>query len=100
MLDVYDQGKSQCQYCSSFLLQMASSIGGVAAAKILLTAPTFQSGFEKFWEALRLDLSMEARILNPKCASLFANDELAEARNRLASVGYAVDNDVARGYVD
>ncbi len=46
-------------------------------------------GFTALWEAGRLDLSLEALIVeNPKYHALFRDDEVAEMRAALGKVGY------------
>ena len=60
--------------------------GGVEAAR--RTVQDMTPTFEKLWEAKRLDLTVEAVVLDPQWAELFAPEDLAIARQRLVDVGY------------
>lgn len=66
---------------------MVAEHGGVETARRLIRGSA-TSGFEALWEIKRLDLSVEALILNPKWLSLFSPDELKMARKRLRAYGY------------
>jgi len=90
MVDVYERAKSECAYDARLFKTMVLTMGGVAAAKKLLSAPRIQSGYENLWMLGRLDITMEARILKPKYEDLFEPGELKEARIRLESVGYDI----------
>jgi HNH endonuclease len=89
MLDLYDDAKAELNYRASRLLQTVRSDGGVAAAKTWLAKnsnPT--EGFERLYREKRLDLSVEAIVLNPRWSGLFLPSELESARARLDEYGY------------
>ena len=67
---------------------MVNESGGLGAAKRLLNAPDVSDGFRRLWEAKRLDLTVEAVVLQDKWASLFTPEELSSARQRLEDLGY------------
>lgn len=90
MEDVYVRAKKECNHDAKLFRLMIGPGRGVQAAKNLLTAPRVQSGFEKLWRKGRLEITMEARILNPKYAELFEFEELREARIRLETAGYDI----------
>jgi hypothetical protein len=45
--------------------------------------PAISDGFAKLWERGRLDLSVEAVVVQPRFAALFTEDEVDAARRRL-----------------
>ena len=65
-----------------------STLRGLGAAKVLLYAAHVATGFEELWIKKRLDLSVEAIVLEPEWAELFTDYELGIARERLESAGY------------
>lgn len=89
MVLIYKKAKEQCHYNATYFLRLVSEVGGLQAAKILLSADAPQYGFTKLWEYGRLDLSMEVLVLKPHYRILFTEDELKIAKKRLAQYGYA-----------
>ena len=75
-------------YYPSYFLRMVVEQGGLAAAKQLLSSSAPSSGFTRLWEEQRLDLSVEALVLQEPWSALFTDTELAEARRRLEELGY------------
>ena len=68
---------------------MLNEYGAVEAWRRLKSGST--TGFTALWEAGRLDLSLEALVLeNAKYRTLFRDDELAEMRDALHEHGYVV----------
>ena len=65
-----------------------SNKGGVEAAKSLLDTDECSQGLTFLYEARRLDISMEALILEPQWSTLFTKEELDIAKNRLDELGY------------
>lgn len=88
MLSVYTGARDECQYTATRFFQMVSTMGGLQAAKILLRASGFSDGLTELWRCGRLDLSMEAVVLEPAWQTLFTEEERATARARLAELGY------------
>ena len=76
-------------YRAPYFLRMVQERGGLGAAKHLLSGPDPQSGFTRLWELRRLDLSMEALVLEERWSGLFTEDECRTARARLEAYGYA-----------
>ena len=91
MLDIYATAKRECGYNASRFLQLVSSKGGIAAARQLISKQGGTDGFTTLWEHHRLDLSVEAHILNPKYEELFTEQERSMCRERLRDFGYKVD---------
>ena len=86
MLGVYRNAKD-IGYNASRFLRMLSESEGVDVAKKLI--PSMSDGFAKLWKLGRLDLSVEAVIVNtPKFHRLFSQNEIDMCRKRLADCGY------------
>jgi len=90
MLGVYRRAKEECGYKATRFVQMVTELGGLEAAKRLLHSGDISYGFEKLWELGRLDISMEALVIDPKWQDLFTEEEVATARMRLADCGYSI----------
>ena len=68
------------------LIEMTDHHGAIETAHRIL--PTLTKMFTTLWERSRLDLSVEAIILQPRFAPLFTEDELQVARQRLQDSNY------------
>jgi hypothetical protein len=69
---------------------MIAQHGAVGAARRLLGAPTVSDGFVLLWERQRLDLTVEALVLDPTFDDLFTAEEKSTAHARLEEFGYVV----------
>ena len=86
MLNIYDAAaKLGCR--PTRFLQMVHEHGGVTAAKRLLSGPVAQSGLTTLWELGRLDISMEALVVQEQWQPLFNDAERQAARDRLSAYG-------------
>ncbi len=84
MLDIYRRAKSEAKYNAIRFLQMVTDHGGVRTAHMPINSANVSEGYTALWERKRLDLTVEAMILeNEKYHSLFTEDELAICRKRL-----------------
>jgi hypothetical protein len=93
MVEVYRRALSEAKYKASRFLTMIHDEGGLATAKYLLHAPQVSEGYTALWERQRLDLTVEAVILNePRWHPLFTSEELELCRVRLLKYGYGVSN--------
>lgn len=90
MLRVYEQARTECNYVATRFLNMVNEQGGLAAAKQLLRTAGHPEGLTRLWMEKRLDISVEATILEEPWQSLFTADELAIAERRLRELGYSV----------
>ncbi|MFF0775876.1 caspase domain-containing protein [Nonomuraea wenchangensis] len=88
MIDVYRRAKTEARYSATYFFEMLNQRGGLATARHLLNASRVSDGFTALWERGRLDLTVEAVILQSKFASLFTDDERERARARLKEYGY------------
>jgi len=89
MENIYVRAKEEAGYTASIFHRMLIEKGGLATAKQLINDPTVSQGYTNLWERGRLDLSVEAVVIdNPKWHSLFTAEELARARKRLIDYRY------------
>lgn len=92
MMDIYHRAKAETGYTPSLFLKLLADKGGVATAKQLINAASPSTGYTKLWELGRLDLTVEAMIVdNAQWHELFSDDELFRAKSRLKSYGYEFD---------
>jgi len=75
-------------YIATYFLQLLDEHGGRETAKRLLAKKEPQAGLFELWRLKLLHESMEAVVLQERFRSLFAVDELAEARRRLDELDY------------
>ncbi len=89
MYNIYRQAISETSYRPTAFLQMLERIGGLATAKQLLNSTKPSDGYTKLHEIQRLDLSVEAVILeNPQWHPLFSPEELSRIERRLKDYNY------------
>ena len=89
MLDIYRRAKSEAKYNAIRFLQMVTDHGGVRTARMLINSATVSEGYTALWERKRLDLTVEAMILeNEKYHALFTEAELTICRKRLGQYEY------------
>lgn len=83
MEDIYHNAKSEIGYNATRFLVMVKELGGLQAAHQLLAGERIHDGFAELLLAGRPDLTVEALVLRPEFQSLFSDDELQVARERL-----------------
>ncbi len=88
MLSIYRKARDECHYNATRFLQMVNEQGGLRAAKTLLHADGYSEGLTALWERGRLDITMEAIVIQQQWSQLFTEDELATAWRRLQELGY------------
>ena len=88
MVEVYERAKTECHYNPIRFHQMVQQIGGLATAKKLLASNHYPEGLTRLWELKRLDISMEATVLQEPWSGLFTSEELAVAKKRLKELSY------------
>jgi len=88
MRNIYVTAKEDLGYTASRFMQLVSQKGGLQAARQLILKEGGTYGFEVLWENKRLDLSVEALVLQPEYESLFSDEERMLCRNRLEEFGY------------
>lgn len=83
MLQVGQSEQQQLGYYPIRFLDMVHRKGGLATAKQLLRTEHVSYGFLRLKELDRLDLTLEALVLQEQWSELFTDGELAIARRRL-----------------
>lgn len=88
MKAVYDLGRSEAGYTASYFLGMLAQHGAQDTAHRLLTSPAISDGFAELWERGRLDLTVEAIVIEHPFTELFSQEEVEQAQRRLKQFGY------------
>lgn len=88
MKEIYRRAKAEAGYNATYFLQMLSEAGPTETARRLINSPRPSEGFTALWERQRLDLTVEAHVLQEPHRALFSDDELERARHRLEEYGY------------
>ena len=89
MLNIYRRAKTEASYNATRFLSMVVEHGGLKTARYLLHAATVSEGYTALWERKRLDLTVEAMILQPAWQALCSDVERRIAVNRLREYGYS-----------
>jgi len=87
MMDIYRRALDEANYKATQFLQMLHEHRGLGTAQILLDSPGVSEGYTALWERNRLDLTVEALILQPEWQGLFTDEQLRIARERLREYG-------------
>jgi hypothetical protein len=88
MVDLYQRTKRELGYNATYFARMLANEGGVATARKLVMSDRASDGFTYLWEHGRLDLSVEALVVDKRFDTLFDDVERERAAQRLASHGY------------
>jgi hypothetical protein len=97
MAEIYRRAKDEAGYPANIFIGMVADLGGLETARVLLHAKGVSAGYTALWERNRLDLTVEAVMLDPKWNSLFSDAERIIARKRLTEYGYmGCDEDTAK----
>ena len=88
MRQIHEQAWTECNYKATRFIQMVESQGGLETAKKLLASKGYSEGLTRLWEEKRLDISMEATVVEEPWCALFSTEELQVARNKLRDLGY------------
>ncbi len=89
MMDIYRRAKSEAKYNATRYFQMLADHRGIETARILLHAHSVSDGYTALWERGRLDLTVEALVLeNSEFHPLFTDEEREIARKRLVEYKY------------
>jgi hypothetical protein len=89
MFEIYRLAKSEAGYTASIFLRMITEKGGLATAKQLINTPKPSDGYTHLYERGRLDLTVEALVVEgQEWHPLFTPEEIEKARQRLALYHY------------
>ncbi len=75
MADIYSRAVSECDYRPSFFLQMLKDRGSLGTANALLAGKP-SDGFGEVRQLGRLDLSVEALVIQEDWCSMTTNSQL------------------------
>jgi hypothetical protein len=89
MFDVYRRAKDEAGYNATIFLQMLTEHRGLLTAKTLINAPKPSDGYTALYMRGRLDLTVEALVMeDERWHRLFTDEELQRARRRLKDYKY------------
>lgn len=89
MFDIYQRAKAEAGYNAAIFYRMLLDRGGLLTAKVLINAEQQSDGYTALMMAGRLDLTVEALIVDePRWHVLFVPEEIEKARRRLKSNQY------------
>jgi hypothetical protein len=88
MASIYETAKRELGYNASRFIQMVSEHGGTGTARQLIWSDSPSDGFTFLWEHHRLDLTVEAHMLDEQYAALFTDDDRQRALDRLTQYGW------------
>lgn len=92
LMNVYLRAKTEANYVATIFHNMLVDLGGTITAKRLINGPVSE-GYTALWERKRLDLTVEAVVVdNTKWHILFDDEEIKKARKRLTDYGYTRDH--------
>ena len=91
MFGIYKRAKDESGYNATIFFKMISDNGGLETAKLLINSSKPSAGYTALWERGRLDLTVEALVVeNKKWHLLFEKSEIERAKNRLVQYEYNV----------
>jgi hypothetical protein len=67
---------------------MVNADGELNAVRKLLGIGAYSEGLTRLWEEKRLDISLEATVLQEPWSELFTEQELSTARKKLKDLGW------------
>jgi hypothetical protein len=89
MQKVYLDGKREGRFSAPLFAELLKKHGGLETARRFIHSADYAAGFTKLWERERLDLTVEAVILQEaKWHPLFTAEEIEVCRKRLRDYGY------------
>ena len=92
MEEIYRRAKEEAGYNAKVFRRMVAEHGGPETARRLINARTVSVGYTELWKRGRLNLTVEAKVLEtPRFHPLFTKEELEVCRQRLNEYGYTAD---------
>ena len=90
MWGIYFSTVNETKYNPGYFRKMLDDLGGLGTAQELLVKNKPSSGFTELWGLGRLDLTVEALIIDnkEKYKELFSDKELKTANRRLKKLNY------------
>jgi hypothetical protein len=96
MVDIYRRAKGEAGYTATYFLSMVSERAGYETAQYLIHTARPSDGYTALCERRRLDLNVEALLLQPEWSDLFSAEDLELARQRLIDYGFDVNQVLRR----
>ena len=94
MHNIYVRAKKEVRYNATIYLQMLHELGGLITAIRLIRADSPSVGYTKLWEKGRLDLTVEALVIQLKWKTLLIEDDVKRARIRLIDYEFKFEGKV------
>lgn len=92
MVSIFDKSGKATGYWPRRFLQKVRKVGGLQAAREWLSpVKGLSPGLQRLAKEKRIDLSMEALVLKEPWSQLFTEDEIKQARRRLAAASKMVE---------
>ena len=91
MIRIHERARDEVGYNASRFIQMVAELGGVETANRLLDTNGVSEGFTRLWESKRLDLSVEALVIEERYSPLFDARRRRMAHERLEQYGFTAD---------
>lgn len=88
MFHIYEKAKTECKYNATRFLKMLNEHGGIQTAKTLIHSKNITLGLSKLWELKRLDLTVEALIVENDWGDIFSKEEIEIAKEQLERFNY------------
>lgn len=88
MHGIYQDAKQQTGYNATVFLRMLMDRGPLDTARWLIHTPRPSDGFTALWERHRLDLTVEAHVVQDRFRTLFTDEERLICARRLEDYGY------------
>ena len=89
MFNIYRRAKKEAGYPANIFLRMITERGGLDTARYLIISDKPSDGYTHLYERDRLDLTVEALVVNEsQWQPLFTPEEIEKARQRLKQYGY------------
>ena len=88
MQEIYRRAKSEAGYNATVFLRMLQDRGALETAHYLIHTAKPSDGFTPLWQKGRLDLTVEAHVLQPRFEPLFTEEERTICSQRLEALGY------------
>lgn len=83
ILDFCKRSKAECGYNPTYFLRMLGELGAIETARRLVSTAVPSDGYTNMWEMGRLDITVEAAVVDPRFAALFTPEEIRKAKDRL-----------------
>ena len=88
MMNIYVRALKEAGYRAAIYHRMLCERGGLRTAEYLLHSSEVSEGFRNLWKRRRLDLTVEALVLDPEWEPLFSDADRQLAKKRLCDSGF------------